>query len=569
MSKAALKRLRHPGPALRLLSGAATGLMLSMMLAIGLCWHFYTEYERAGRNRVLIEELHQVLKSAQMLSAERGPANVAMASGSDQQPAAQEVLAAARNATDEALAALPPSFDAAAIEEALAQARQRVDAVIATPPAQRSFAALQQAIDAMIGVSTHLKMRIQQSGSRIIDRAPELDGRVGFAISLSTLRDHAGQLGSAVIAPLTMQVPLPDSTLDEINRLIGYLQANWYLLGLETSAGIAFGGELEALREQARERYMVRGLALVDEVIRDSRAGRPTLDATTFSDRYVAAMQPLGEWRERFIDQLRQRYRHLERQALVRFLLLTLLAGAAIALTALTLVRVYRRLQLPLLRASEDVIRLADGRQRRRGRVSHDATLDPLFAAIDLLEARLDERTRIMRDLKRQADTDGLTGLLNRSAFERAGEQLMSARGEGVIYLIMLDIDHFKAINDTHGHPVGDDVLVKLAHILQTGVRANDPVARLGGEEFALLLQAESRAAVMEAVRRLQSAIRSAAVRTRNGEWVHFSVSFGVVCADTHQQWQTLMARADEMLYAAKEAGRDRIVIRQEHGVTE
>lgn len=195
-----------------------------------------------------------------------------------------------------------------------------------------------------------------------------------------------------------------------------------------------------------------------------------------------------------------------------------------------------------------------------------------LAARVAVAEARREaeavraERDRLQVDndeLAREAMTDPLTGLGNRRAFERSLARALRGR-PAELALLAIDLDHFKAVNDTFTHLVGDDVLRRVADVLLEQLRPGDPAFRIGGEEFAVLLHggsALSAAAIGERVRRAvalhawHEVVRGLAV----------TVSVGVAAArDADADGnaaETLRLRADRALYAAKDAGRDRVVV--------
>ncbi|MCD2516530.1 diguanylate cyclase [Massilia sp. G4R7] len=171
-----------------------------------------------------------------------------------------------------------------------------------------------------------------------------------------------------------------------------------------------------------------------------------------------------------------------------------------------------------------------------------------------------DKREAIERR-RREAFGDHLTGLANRRAFfESAEQELVHSRAAPrPTAVIAFDADHFKAINDRHGHPGGDAVLQHLAAILAETFREVDVVARIGGEEFAVLLPSTDlpRAAVV--AERLRAIVASSSVHFE-GARIHYTVSAGVACVlDGEGGIDLLLKRADQALYAAKRAGRNRV----------
>ncbi|HKX44337.1 MAG TPA: GGDEF domain-containing protein [Burkholderiaceae bacterium] len=168
---------------------------------------------------------------------------------------------------------------------------------------------------------------------------------------------------------------------------------------------------------------------------------------------------------------------------------------------------------------------------------------------------------RFIQQLNWRARHDGLTGLLNRRAMQEAIDQQLdrSRRVGDTFAVVMLDIDHFKAINDRHGHAAGDQALTHTAALLQTSVRAVDRVGRFGGEEFIVLLPGVRLAHAAQTAEALRARLAEHQV-PREGEPLALSASFGVA------EWKgpmedpsRLLMRVDQALYRAKRAGRNQV----------
>lgn len=159
------------------------------------------------------------------------------------------------------------------------------------------------------------------------------------------------------------------------------------------------------------------------------------------------------------------------------------------------------------------------------------------------------------------AVVDPLTGLLNRVALQtRATELALHARAAGErVALIVADVDHFKAVNDRHGHVVGDAVLAEVARRLRTEVGARAAVYRFGGEEFVVLLSGATRASALALAERLREAVSASDI-----DGVAVTASLGVAAAAGSFTFEGLFARADAALYAAKAAGRDQVRVAPE-----
>jgi diguanylate cyclase (GGDEF)-like protein/PAS domain S-box-containing protein len=171
--------------------------------------------------------------------------------------------------------------------------------------------------------------------------------------------------------------------------------------------------------------------------------------------------------------------------------------------------------------------------------------------------------TRLTRELAHQANHDALTGLQNRRAFraqlQRAVRQA-SDFGSGHA-LLCLDLDRFKAINDSGGHLAGDELLRQLALLLRQHLREHDSVARLGGDEFAVLLQGCPPAHAVEVAEKIRNGIVDYRFAW-NGREHRVGVSIGLVAfADGRRNAEQLVAIADRLCYAAKDAGRNRVAV--------
>ncbi len=164
--------------------------------------------------------------------------------------------------------------------------------------------------------------------------------------------------------------------------------------------------------------------------------------------------------------------------------------------------------------------------------------------------------------LKLAARTDQRTGLLNAIAWHEQAAQAL-ARTRGRIGVLMIDLDWFKRINDTHGHPVGDDVLAEVAGVLTRTVRRGDAVGRYGGEEFAVLLPEVDEAEIRAIAERIRLRIRALRITTPAGEPVTLSATIGAALHPSVPEagLDELIRAADNALYAGKKAGRDRVAV--------
>lgn len=197
-----------------------------------------------------------------------------------------------------------------------------------------------------------------------------------------------------------------------------------------------------------------------------------------------------------------------------------------------------------------------DDKQQRDQR-----TYIQLNQRVESLQARLSE-------VEEEAALDPLTRVANRRGFQRALARMLSqAKAQQVpLSLAMIDVDDFKVVNDTHGHPIGDRVLLCTAQSLTKGLRQTDFVARFGGEEFAVLLGAATAAQVEDRMRDVVAGIAASNYEYEllgKKERVRFTVSCGLTDVQDGDTEETLIQRADEALYDAKRKGKNRVIVKK------
>ncbi len=219
-----------------------------------------------------------------------------------------------------------------------------------------------------------------------------------------------------------------------------------------------------------------------------------------------------------------------------------------------------------------------------RGELDQPLTMEELRAMIAAVAAETtaiaDRQTRLQTQLidssqqlaemrvnldtaRREAMTDGLTGIANRKAFDQAlGDAAAEVARDGLpLCLLMVDIDHFKRFNDTHGHLVGDHVLKLVARALTECIKGRDTAARYGGEEFSIILPRTALANALTLAEQVRATVGSRQIvnRSRNASYGTVTLSIGAAQYRPGEPLPALVRRADQALYAAKRAGRNRV----------
>jgi len=183
------------------------------------------------------------------------------------------------------------------------------------------------------------------------------------------------------------------------------------------------------------------------------------------------------------------------------------------------------------------------------------------FIIVSTLSVMWIEIESLQADLLRSAQYDNLTGIKRRGTFlaDFESEVSRSRRGGPAFSLALFDLDHFKRLNDTYGHPFGDQVLRAFAAVLRASIRKHDTAGRYGGEEFALLMPGTAKDTAAKIAERVRRELETRGV-TVDGKRVDVTVSAGVATyGQDGEDWDELLAAADSALYAAKQGGRNRI----------
>ena len=196
---------------------------------------------------------------------------------------------------------------------------------------------------------------------------------------------------------------------------------------------------------------------------------------------------------------------------------------------------------------------------------SHEFTINLMTLLAQRLRANnstVSTNIRLQREYKRNASIDGLTGLYNRRWIDEALPRFVAryTRGGQGLCILIADIDHFKKVNDTYGHPAGDQVIVAVAHSMKNNLRPTDLVARYGGEEFLIILPDTDRANGSLVGDRVRTAVAAMKLEVEGQpELQHVTISLGGACLATGQSMADLVSAADRMLYESKHAGRNRV----------
>ncbi|WP_081615302.1 diguanylate cyclase [Rhizobium freirei] len=552
--------------------------MVCLMMAGSTIAFSLSDYINYKRGVTEFDRFHVALHAAAAISRERGPANSLMSAPEEQQPPFAAALKKSREETDRDVAAIETLFrteiDASpemrnaflAVRAQLEAGRSAVDAVAALPYSERNGARIAEAIQAMFRAADRAQDYRDVAGRSIIAQAPETSAEVILTSLAGTLRERAGRVGSYVVMMLTSQGQARwhyrVAFEGELNRL---LEVNALL---RTYAPDALQSkDVAQLLDQVTVNYFAGSLPYAQRVVFELNAGNPPTPVE-FSAKYVPGMRSTETLREQIENGALTSLEKMREKAFAIMLISTLLAGTAISVMLGLAYVLGRSLFRPMLVAMRQIDDIAAGNLTQPPSMPHAGReVREMFQRLDLLreQQRLKrhleiERKSMTEELRRLSQTDALTGLLNRRALGEAMRELTAPGADlGGIAVIMLDIDHFKSINDRYGHAVGDLVLQRTAQILTPHLRPQDLFARYGGEEFVIVLVDVTETSARTTAKRLCETLGHAVISEAYELTVtaSFGVDWRAQCAA--EQWEELAAVADGRLYQAKRNGRNMV----------
>jgi diguanylate cyclase (GGDEF)-like protein len=551
----------------KLLVGAGIAFICTSILAIGVIGRSFDDYRRARQNLRGLESYRIILSAANLLSAERGPSNSVLGDADVTHGALRERLAAFRARSDAILDQLSAPSGAGVpadllkpVRAQLLEARQEVDRVAAIPRERRGLDDVQSVIEGMFKVVDIFQSVVAWKAGMLMASNPELAEPVMTGRIFSDLREYGGRIGSQIMAPIAIGQPMPLKNLIDSNRTRGRLLELWSLVGDQAVASRGDPRLALPLRD-AERMFFGEGLGIVDMLIAEGRkSGNYAMTADQFTVRFVETLKPLERLRGVFLDVAIERLTETRTGALVILTVTIAIAMIILAVLVCLVFAAQRFIFGPLMRAREAVIVLAEDRPTVfHHERPHAIEMRRLFDAIGILRESLAERASLTRQLKQQAETDGLTGLMNRRALDMIGESQTSSRvmADGVC-LILMDVDHFKSINDRHGHLEGDRVLKETIQSIRPMLGVNDLFARFGGEEFVILSPGRDVGEALALAERIRRVLETKRIMLSDGAMVKVTASFGVARGSLGQfAWRRLIEAADAALYRAKSDGRN------------
>lgn len=558
--------------------------LVSLML-VRTMWTDWQGVRRAESGLEAMELAYAAMQVAEHASAERGPAIPVL--NDPPSDALRKRLTQFQQATDaafdvaltrlrrreeaELLTALP------VLERARAQmqaARQELERVAALPQAERAAVdkrSTRKVIDQMFEVVDTVLETVTLLSASAERIHPSLSLSLVGSRYATELREHAGRLGSQFTAPLASGSPLGPQERDGIPRMLGRIEQLKTLLDVKARTSLS-DPRIDAALQAQQERYFGQSLPVIAELTARGLADQPYgMDSAQFVSRYVPAMRSIVELRDTLHEVGREQALVEVAAARQRLRVNALIGCCILALEVGVFITLRRRVLSPLLLSTRHMVALMRGRLNQQlPAVQRSDEIGQLQAAVHALQTSLQrtqeleaERETLITELRQLSHRDHLTGLMNRRAFDDLAPALLaqSERRRWPLALLLFDLDHFKGINDQHGHETGDQVLQHVAQLAQAQLRSGDLLARYGGEEFIALLPDCDEQAALALAERLRQAMQQQPLHLPDGSMLNLSASFGLAArpAGLQASLPELFSRADAALYAAKAQGRNQV----------
>ena len=541
-------------------------------LSIPLIVKSYRDYNKTNQALTEIQALQAVADLANKISRERAPANKVMSS--NQQDFAKHVLELKlyRLTVDEqiqkTLAVLKhsnlPNLDLSLfdrLDEALMQRRQQVDAYAALPREQRNAETMDQAILKMFNAwdRSHDVLKDVIAVSEGKDTA--VSNFYVQILLLADLRDQAGRAASNVMAHVAFKQPIPETNLARSLQTRKQVMYLWELIDtLQPERDKT--EEFKVLHQAVYNEFLAKGLLIVERLMNESIYHRPYyLTGTQLTEAIVDKFSTVVELQNYLLKYSVEKAIIEKHKA--QNILLTTVGISLISIFAALFTMIYARKRVfsPLIQAREILFDLSHSSIRPNPMDTKDqpANMYSLFTAIQQLKQTLQQRDALEFRLKNIAHLDSLTGVANRYALNEYIKLLENQPTQfSETCLMVIDIDHFKQVNDVYGHLMGDQVIQFVAEKLKENIRTSDLLVRYGGDEFIVLIENVG----MERALKIAEKIRCEIYEAKSVDSVRcpdlkVSISIGVAIGAT--SWMALLEKADRALFQAKEQGKNKV----------
>jgi len=544
-------------------------ILCLLFICIPLIVNSTQSYLKAVRTSDELHALQEVAILANKISKERAPANKVLSSTPEEIHQRQQELEIYRKEVDQQFEHTAKVLQQvgfphlsqrleSAVRPSLEQGRLQIDSYAKIPWEQRNAQALDQAIAAMFKAWDSCRIILKGVVIASNTTSTSQNNFISQILFLSDLRDQAGRAASTIMTYVTFDQPIPAANLTRAMQVQYRIHYLWDLIGtLQPEEDKT--EEFNRLHNAVDTVFIQKGLPIVSSLVEESIQQVPYhLTGTELTNAMVdkfATVVDLQSYLLEYSNQVAEREKSSHLQQLLWTVLLSFVSlGAAIA----TMIFARKSVFQPLIEARQILFTLSENGDTKALSSNAHTKSESLFTAIQRLQQMLQQRDALEFRLKNIAHSDPLTGLANRFALEEYTRFLESHPSQfSQTCLMIIDIDHFKQVNDQYGHIIGDEVIQFVAQCLKDNVRTSDLLVRYGGDEFLVLIENIDFDNARKIADKIRSEVEGAYILSENGDQIQVSVSVGVAIGA--QSWISLFTKADKALFVAKGQGRNAV----------
>ena len=544
-------------------------ILCLLFICIPLIVNSTQSYLKAVRTSDELHALQEVAILANKISKERAPANKVLSSTPEEIHQRQQELEIYRKEVDQQFEHTAKVLQQvgfphlsqrleSAVRPSLEQGRLQIDRYAKIPWEQRNAQALDQAIAAMFkawdSCRTILKGVVIASNTTSTSQ----NNFISQILFLSDLRDQAGRAASIIMAYVTFDQPIPAANLTRAMQLQYRIHYLWDLIGtLQPEEDKT--EEFNRLHNAVDTVFIQKGLPIVSSLVEESIQQVPYhLTGTELTNAMVDKFATVVDLQSHLLEYSNQVAEREKSSHLQQLLWTVLLSFVSVGEAIVTMIFARKSVFQPLIEARQILFTLSENGDTKALSSNAHTKSESLFTAIQRLQQMLQQRDALEFRLKNIAHSDPLTGLANRFALEEYTRFLESHPSQfSQTCLMIIDIDHFKQVNDQHGHIIGDEVIQFVAQCLKDNVRTSDLLVRYGGDEFLVLIENIDFDNARKIADKIRSEVEGAYILSENGDQIQVSVSVGVAIGA--QSWISLFTKADKALFVAKGQGRNAV----------
>ncbi len=547
-----------------------TMIILSLLcICFPLIINSYQALQVSKQDLIGVQSLRLLAHTANEISRERAYANKLMSSPYASQTSHRQALARYRKGVDQDIrenVILLRTLGQYQVADRLQQnmmrdlkiARDLVDDYALLPDISRTSVQYDHAVQAMFAAWDSYREILRAFVVQRNSVDSQLSDYVTMILLLSDLRDQAGRVASNVIASVSFHEAIPDN--NRARSLQTQYQALYLWNLIDTlQPQYAKTPEYEKLHEQVKHEFLDEGVALVGQLLDESRRHEAySMTGTQLTERIVSKFTPVVDLQKYLLDISVEVAKTRKEKAEQQFILTLLLSLLSLVVALFTMNYAQRRIIHPLIEAKQQILELSEGTADCTANVRNKKNeFVLLFSAIRKLRRMLQQRDALEFQLRNIANTDALTGVSNRLALDDY-LMILSQHPQNLsrLCLMIVDIDNFKRVNDEYGHMVGDQVIKLVAEILKASVRNSDLIVRYGGDEFLVLVEDISLEHALNLAEKIRFKLSQQAIETSDLKTPLF-VSSSIGVAVGADNWLALFQKADQALLRAKAKGKN------------